>query len=231
MGKEQATRIQTSILNKAEKHVLVWLAHRQPLWMTSDILTYIGVAGAVICAVGFALSSLDINFLWLSSLGLVINWYGDSLDGTLARVRGTQRPTYGFFIDHTIDALTITVMCVGAGLSPMLHLEVALFVLVAYLIISIYTYICTLVKEEFRLTYGRLGPTEFRLIVIIVNTLFIYTPWRHHTYVIGGQECGLFDIIGAAIAVIIFTMHIVQWLQDRRALSLKDPAKPYKPTK
>ena len=113
----------------------------------------------------------------------------------------------------------------------MLHLEVALFVLVAYLILSIYTYICTLVKEEFRLTYGRLGPTEFRLIVIIVNTLFIYTPWRHHTYVIGGQECGLFDIIGAAIAVIIFTMHIVQWLQDRRALSLKDPAKPYKPTK
>lgn len=231
MGKEQATRIQTSILNKAEKRVLVWLAHRQPLWMTSDILTYIGVAGAVICAVGFALSSLDINFLWLSSLGLVINWYGDSLDGTLARVRGTQRPTYGFFIDHTIDALTITVMCVGAGLSPMLHLEVALFVLVAYLILSIYTYICTLVKEEFRLTYGRLGPTEFRLIVIIVNTLFIYTPWRHHTYVIGGQECGLFDIIGAAIAVIIFTMHIVQWLQDRRALSLKDPANPYKPTK
>lgn len=231
MGKEQATRIQTSILNKAEKRVLVWLAHRQPLWMTSDILTYIGVAGAVICAVGFALSSININFLWLSSFGLVVNWYGDSLDGTLARVRGTQRPTYGFFIDHTIDALTITVMCVGAGLSPMLHLEVALFVLVAYLIISIYTYICTLVKEEFRLTYGRLGPTEFRLIVIIVNTLFIYTPWRHHTYVIGGQECGLFDIIGAAIAVIIFTMHIVQWLQDRRALSLKDPAKPYKPTK
>ena len=231
MGKEQATRIQTSILNKAEKRVLVWLAHRQPLWMTSDILTYIGVTGAIICAVGFALSSININFLWLSSFGLVVNWYGDSLDGTLARVRGTQRPTYGFFIDHTIDALTITVMCVGAGLSPMLHLVVALFVLVAYLIISIYTYICTLVKEEFRLTYGRLGPTEFRLIVIIVNTLFIYTPWRHYTYVIGGEECGLFDIIGAAIAIIIFTMHIVQWLQDRRTLSLKDPAKPYKPAK
>ena len=74
MGKEQATRIQTSILNKAEKRVLVWLAHRQPLWMTSDILTYIGVTGAVICAVGFALSSININFLWLSSFGLVVNW-------------------------------------------------------------------------------------------------------------------------------------------------------------
>lgn len=231
MGKEQASRIQTSILNQAEKKVLVWLAHRQPRWMTSDILTYIGVAGALICAAGFALSSININFLWLSSLGLVINWYGDSLDGTLARVRGTQRPTYGFFIDHTIDALTITAMCVGAGLSPMLRLEVALFVLVAYLILSIYTYICTLVKEEFRLTYGKLGPTEFRIIVIIVNTLFIYTPWRHHVYVIGGEIFGMFDIIGAAIALIIFVMHIVQWFKDRKELSLKDPAKPYNPDK
>lgn len=231
MGKEQASRIQTSILNQAEKKVLVWLAHRQPRWMTSDILTYIGVAGALICAAGFALSSININFLWLSSLGLVINWYGDSLDGTLARVRGTQRPTYGFFIDHTIDALTITAMCVGAGLSPMLRLEVALFVLVAYLILSIYTYICTLVKEEFRLTYGKLGPTEFRIIVFIVNTLFIYTPWRHHVYVIGGEIFGMFDIIGAAIALIIFVMHIVQWFKDRKELSLKDPAKPYNPDK
>ncbi|MBR2423716.1 MAG: CDP-alcohol phosphatidyltransferase family protein, partial [Tidjanibacter sp.] len=224
MGKEQASRIQTSILNGVEKKALVWLAHRQPRWMTSDILTYIGVSGAIICAIGFALSSININFLWLSSLGLVINWYGDSLDGTLARVRNTQRPTYGFFIDHTIDALTITVMCVGAGLSPMLRLEVALFVLVAYLILSIYTYICTLVKEEFRLTYGKLGPTEFRLIVIIVNTLFIYTPWRHRTYIVGGEEFGIFDLIGAAIALIIFVMHLVQWFHDRKELSLKDPA-------
>lgn len=231
MGKEQAARIQTSILNAAEKKALIWLAKRQPAWMTSDILTYIGVTGALICAVGFALSSININFLWLSSFGLVVNWYGDSLDGTLARVRGTQRPTYGFFIDHTIDALTITAMCVGAGLSPMLRLEVALFVLVAYLIISIYTYICTLVKEEFRLTYGRLGPTEFRIIAIIINTLFIYTPWRHHTYEIGGEQFGIFDIIGGVIAVVIFVMHLVQWFQDRKELSTKDPAKPYKPTK
>ena len=231
MGKEQAARIQTSILNAAEKKALIWLAKRQPAWMTSDILTYIGVTGALICAVGFALSSININFLWLSSFGLVVNWYGDSLDGTLARVRGTQRPTYGFFIDHTIDALTITAMCVGAGLSPMLRLEVALFVLVAYLILSIYTYICTLVKEEFRLTYGRLGPTEFRIIAIIINTLFIYTPWRHHAYEIGGEQFGIFDIIGAVIAVVIFVMHLVQWFQDRKELSAKDPAKPYKPTK
>lgn len=229
MGKEQASRIQTSILNQAEKKALVWLAHRQPRWITSDVLTYIGVAGAVICAVGFALSSININFLWLSSLGLIINWYGDSLDGTLARVRNTQRPTYGFFIDHTIDALTITVMCVGAGLSPMLRLDVALCVLAAYLVLSIYTYICTLVKEEFRLTYGKLGPTEFRLIVIIINTLFIYTPWRSKSYVFAGEVFGIFDVIGICIAVIIFVMQLVQWLKDRKDISKIDPPKKYNP--
>ena len=87
MGKETSERIQTSVLNAAEKKVLVWLAQRQPAWVTSDFLTYTGVVGALVCAVGFVLAHIDKNYLWISSLGLVINWYGDSLDGTLARVR------------------------------------------------------------------------------------------------------------------------------------------------
>ena len=94
-------------------------------------------------------------------LGLVINWYGDSLDGTLARVRNTQRPIYGFFIDHSLDAITICIMCIGAGLSPMFKLDVALVVLAGYLVLSIYTYVCTILKDEFRLTYSSFGPTEF----------------------------------------------------------------------
>ena len=92
---KQAERIQTSILNAAEKKVLVWLAQRQPKWMTSDILTAIGFFGALVIAAGYILVNQNIGFLWLASLGLVINWYGDSLDGTLARVRNTQRPVYG----------------------------------------------------------------------------------------------------------------------------------------
>ena len=121
MGKEASQRIQTSILNAAEKKVLVWLAERQPRWVTSDFLTYVGVLGALICALGCVLSNIDVNYLWISSLGLVINWYGDSLDGTLARVRHIQRPIYGFFIDHTLDAITICIMCIGFGLSPAFH--------------------------------------------------------------------------------------------------------------
>lgn len=233
MGKETSTRIQTSILNALEKKALVWLAGKQPRWVTSDVLTYIGVLGAVVCAVGFALANLDIRYLWLSSLGLVINWYGDSLDGTLARVRNTQRPVYGFFIDHTLDAITISIMCIGAGLSPIFRLDVALLVLAGYLVLSIYTYVCTILKGEFRLTYGSLGPTEFRLIVIIINTVVMYTPWvgiRMSCESLGTNvEYGVFDIAGVAIAVILFVMQFSQFLKDRRILSAQDPLKPYNP--
>jgi phosphatidylglycerophosphate synthase len=181
------------------------------------------VAGALVCGLGFALSSLDIGWLWLSSAGLVINWYGDSLDGTLARVRGTQRPKYGFFIDHSIDAITITMMCVGAGLSPLLRLDVALGVLAAYLIISVYTYVCTIVTNQMRLTYGKLGPTEFRLIVILTNTLFIYTPWHNLTLGVVGIELGLFDLLALAAILLMAILWLRQWLSDRRRLSRLDP--------
>ena len=220
---ESAARIQTSLLNAAEKRVLVWLAERQPRWVTSDLLTYIGVVGALVCGIGFALTGLNINYLWLSSAGLVINWYGDSLDGTLARVRNTQRPKYGFFIDHSMDALTIALMCVGAGLSPLLRLDVALGVLAAYLAISTYTYVCQIVGNPMRLTYGKLGPTEFRLLIIIANTLFIYTPWSRLSYTIGSTELSLFDLVGLCITALIVVLWGAQWMRDRRHLSTLDP--------
>lgn len=229
MGKETSTRIQTSILNGVEKKVLVWLAGRQPRWATSDMLTYIGVLGAVICAVGFALANLNIQFLWLASFGLVVNWYGDSLDGTLARVRKTPRPVYGFFIDHTLDAITISIMCIGAGLSPIFRLDVALLVLAGYLVLSIYTYICTILKDQFLLTYGSLGPTEFRLIIILLNIVVMYTPWVELRYTVWGVEFGVFDVVGLAIAILLFAMQFNQFLKDRRAFAELDPLKPYNP--
>ena len=103
--KKQAARIQTSILNPLEKKVLVWLAQRMPSWVTSDMLTFVGFLGAIVMATGYALANLNLNWLWLSCLGLLINWFGDSLDGSLARVRNTQRKTYGFYIDHNVDVI------------------------------------------------------------------------------------------------------------------------------
>ena len=135
-NKADAVRIQTSVLNALEKKALVWLAERQPRWVTSDILTYIGTFGAVVIAVGYILSAWNINFLWLSSLGFVINWYGDSLVGTLARVRKTQRPVYGYYLDHTIDAINEVMIFVGVGLSGLMHLEIALLALVSDLLLG-----------------------------------------------------------------------------------------------
>lgn len=225
MGKETSERIQTSLLNAAEKKVLVWMAERLPGWVTSDILTYLGVAGAVICAVGFILGNVDINWLWLSSAGLVLNWFGDSLDGTVARVRKAQRPVYGFFIDHTLDAVTICIMCIGAGLSPMFRFGVVMLVLAGYLTLSIYTYIGAILNGEFRLTYSSFGPTEFRLVVIVLNTLFMYTSWADDSYCVYGFRFGVFDVLALAIAVFLFVAYFVQFAKDKKILAEQDPLK------
>ena len=228
--KEQAKRIQTSILNAAEKKVLVWLAERQPKWMTSDILTFIGVLGAIIVAVGYALSNYNINWLWLSTFGFFVNWYGDSLDGTLARVRGTQRPIYGFYLDHNIDGITISLMCIGAGLSKLLNLYIAMGVLVVYLLLSISVYINSHLKGEFKLTYAGMGPTEFRLIIMIVNTLFIFiAPLREFSTefsVLGTSVCfGAFDFIGCALLLILLVIHIHNFVNDAKGYAKIDPLK------
>lgn len=138
---EHSKRIQTSVLNGMEKKALVWLAQRQPKWMNSDMLTLIGVIGSIVVAAGYVLSNYNMAWLWLASAGFLINWYGDSLDGTLARVRGTQRPVYGFYLDHNVDGVTMAIMCIGAGLSDLLNLYVAMAVLVVYLLLSISVYI------------------------------------------------------------------------------------------
>lgn len=231
MSQETAQRIQTSLLNAAEKKALIWMAKRQPRWVTSDFLTFIGVAGAAVCALGFILSNWNIYYLWISTLGLVINWYGDSLDGTLARVRNTQRPVYGFFLDHTLDAVTICLMCIGAGLSPIFRLDVALLVLAGYLSLSVYTYVTTILNDEFRLTYGgAFGPTEFRLIIILLNTIIMYTPWIEISFDICGMEWALFDCVGLGIAVILFVIYFIQFSSDRRILAKRDPLKKYVPS-
>ena len=227
-NKADAVRIQTSVLNELEKKVLVWLAERQPRWMTSDILTYIGTFGAVVIAAGYILSAWNINFLWLSSLGFIINWYGDSLDGTLARVRKTQRPVYGYYLDHTIDAINEVMIFVGVGLSGLMHLEIALLALVMYLLMTINVSINAHLKKEFKLTYASMGPTEFRIIMIIINTLFaLIRPLREfthsftlcsHTFTIGAL-----DYTGILIIVILTLMHLTTVRKDIKDYAEMDP--------
>ena len=228
MLKEQSKRIQTSFLNGIEKKVLVWLAARQPRWMTSDILTIIGVVGAVVVAVGYLLSNYSVQWLWLASFGFFLNWYGDSLDGTLARVRSTQRPIYGFYLDHCVDGVTMAVMCVGAGLSRMLNLYIAMAVLVVYLLLSISVYINAHLKGEFKLTFAGMGPTEFRLIMILVNTLFIYlAPLRAYSVSFdvfnSHAVLGVFDYIGLGILLVLIVIYVRNFVCDTKLYAKADP--------
>ena len=225
---KQSQRIQTSILSKPEKKVLNWLASRQPAWVTSDFLTGVGCVGTILIALGYALSGKDVNFLWLATFGLLVNWYGDSLDGTLARYRDTQRPVYGFFVDHMIDCMSEVAMFVGLGLSPLIHFNLAMLVLVCYLLMSIYVYISAHLKGEFKLTFAKLGPTEFRAVAAIVNTVLIYVkPIREFSLDISllGHSCSLtlLDLVAIAVILVLLVSLVVNFFKDAKEYARLEP--------
>ena len=229
---KQAKRIQTSILNPYEKKLLVYLAERMPAWVTSDMLTFVGFVGALVVATGYALSNLNLQWLWLANFGFFLNWFGDSLDGSLARVRNTQRKTYGFFLDHNVDVINECIMFTGVGLSPLVNMTFMAGVLVAYLTLSVYVYIDCYLKGEHRLTYGGLGPTEFRILAVIVNCLFIYIPalsqWKRHIVLFHNEfEFGVLDGIAVAVSFILFFFYVVSFIKDIRYYKRIDPAKPF----
>jgi len=225
---KQSVRIQTSVLNGVEKKVLLWLAKRQPEWISSDMLTFIGFIGAVVIAAGYVLSNYNVHFLWLASLGFIINWYGDSLDGTLARYRKQQRPVYGFYLDHTMDAINETFMFMGVGLSPFMRFDLSCVLLVIYLMLTLNVSMNAHLKGEFRLTYAKLGPTEFRLICIILNAVLVFAqplrawalelPWFSSTL-----ELHVLDLAGAFILLVLVLIYIVTILQDARYYAKIDP--------
>ena len=166
-----ATREKTFLLARPEARVLDWITRRLPARVLPDHLTLLGVVAAIGIAAAYALSNRDPLWLWAASGLLVVHWLGDSLDGTLARVRRIERPRYGYYLDHLVDAVATALIGIGLGLSPYLLLATGLVIVVAYLVLSINTYLETNVLGVFSLGYGRLGPTEARLGLIVLNTL------------------------------------------------------------
>ena len=218
--KADAVRIQTSLLNASEKKVLVWLAKRQPEWMTSDMLTAIGTVGAVIIAVGYILSGYNINFLWLSSFGFIVNWYGDSLDGTLARVRNRQRPIYGYYIDHTVDCLDEFMIFIGIGLSGLMNFELSLMILALYFMLTINVSINAHLKKEFKLTYVRLGPTEFRILAILANTVLVLIPSLTEFSLFG---LSFLDYVGIVVFLVLLIIYLTTIAKDAKEYAEMDP--------
>lgn len=227
---ETSVRIQTSILNGVEKKALTFLADRQPRWMTSNILTGIGTFGAIVILLGYILSQININYLWLSSLGFVINWYGDSLDGTLARVRNKQRPIFGYYIDHTVDIINELLIFLGLGLSGLICFDLSLFILIVYMMLTLNVSINAHLKKEFKLTYAKLGPTEFRVLAIIFNTVCIYCPAISDSVMeisMFGKDIvlGSLDIAGVFVLLVLIIMYIVTVLNDIKDYDKIDPMK------
>lgn len=173
------TRDLAFLLAQPERRLLRAIAARLPQWINSNHLTMLGVLGAVAAGLAYALTGVNPGWLWAASGALALNWFGDSLDGTLARVRHTERPRYGYYLDHLVDAFSTAVVGVGIGLSPLVELEFALLLVVAYLALSINVYLETAVFGVFRLGYGRIGPTEARIILIALNTL-AWLAWVLH---------------------------------------------------
>src|SRR6266705_6255365 len=169
------TREMRFLLAEPEGRILRVLATRVPRSIRSNHLTAIGLIGAAGAGTAYALTTYNPAWLWVASAMLVLNWLGDSLDGTLARVRGTQRPKYGYYLDHVVDAFSTAVIGLGIGLSPYVYLGLALGIVVVYLAMSINVYLESTVFGVFKISYGRIGPTEVRLLLILLNTAAVIT--------------------------------------------------------
>jgi len=202
----QHKRVNDILLGPLERPALHWLAAHMPAWVTPDICTAIGILGALLTMISYGLSSYSPNYLWLASLGFLINWFGDSLDGTLARYRHIERPRYGFYIDHIIDVVCQVMIFLGLGLTPYVSFNIACLALISYLMLSILVYVRTYVAGEFKISYGRMGPTEGRVLAVLLNTAMYFFGMQ--SIVFGHQTFSIYDIFMAAIALLLLGFFI-----------------------
>lgn len=216
---EPAPRIQESLLSGIERKALRWLAEHTPEWVNSDHLTLLGFLGQVMAGVSYLLARWDRRGLLLATLFLALNWFGDSLDGTLARHRNKQRPRYGFYVDHIIDTFAAFAMMGGLACSGYVHPYIAIGMLVAFLMLSIEVYLATYTIGKFQLSYWKFGPTEIRLLLGAGNITLLYRPMVH----VLGLRYRLFDvggliaIVGMGIMLIVSAIwHSVQLYREER---------------
>jgi phosphatidylglycerophosphate synthase len=219
-----APRVKTFLLARPEGRVLEWIARRLPAWVMPDHLTALGVLAAIGIAAAYALSNQDPIWLWAASGLLVVHWLGDSLDGTLARVRRSERPRYGYYLDHLVDAIATALIGIGLGLSPYMLLATGLVIVIAYLVLSINTYLETNTLGVFSLGYGRLGPTEARVGLIVLNTLLALGVLPAITVL--GLGAGALDVAVLGIAALMLVALLVRASRNLRELARLEPPRP-----
>jgi archaetidylinositol phosphate synthase len=214
-----AARINAALTASVERQALHWLAERAPAWVTSDQLTVIGLAAQIGAGVCYALARYNTAALIGVIVSVVLNWLGDSLDGTLARVRCQQRPRYGFYVDHMVDLFGAVALMVGMGCSGMMHWQVALAMLVAFMLLSAESYLATYTLSRFQMSQGVFGPTEIRILMIVGTLVLLHSRWAtifHHRLL-------LFDIGGTVAAAVMTGMAVATTLAHTAELYREEP--------
>ncbi len=204
------TRVNDILLGPLERPALKWLSEHMPMWVSSDGMTALGVFASVLIFFAYYMvgrGEIKGNwFLMLASFGFFLNWFGDSLDGTLARHRHLERPNFGYFIDHSIDAFSAVMMFLGLGLAGLSNFTVATFTLIGYLLAMISVYLKTHVTGVFVMTNMKLGPTEIRVIAIIFNTLVFFR---------GNKPIENFPLINQPVTpgtLVLGTIAVILWI-------------------
>ncbi len=211
-------RVNDILLGPIERPALQYFCKTAPKWATPDTMTFIGIFGALMIAAGYVLTKYNMAFLWLASLGFLVNWYGDSMDGSLARYRKIERPKYGYYVDHIVDIINEFIVILSLGLSPLVHFEIAALALIGYLMLSVHVFLRTYVDHVFKISYSKLGPTEVRAIIIMINTLvfFIGNPEFSTPLAI---PLTLFDLLIGAVAVLLLLFFFVSAAQTSTILA------------
>ena len=215
----EATRIATNPLAGLERRCLIWMAGRLPRWVTSDGLTVLALAAMALTGISYALAPAHPGALLLAIVGLALNWFGDSLDGTVARVRGQQRPRYGFYVDHVVDCFGVLFVVAGLAWSGYMTPFVAMALLIAYYMLSIEIYLATYCLTVFRLSFWGVGPTELRLVLAAGTFALLSDP----KVAILGQHYRLFDVGGVVATVGIAVTLLVSVARNVRILYHAEP--------
>lgn len=205
------------MLAKGERRLLNWFCARLPRWIMPDHLTALGFVGGIVILGGYAASTFHSGWLWVAVVGFFVHWFGDSLDGSLARFRKIERPDFGYFIDHSVDGLTNLMILGGLGLSPFVRLDIALFTLAGYLLLSIHAFLAARVVGEMRLSYLAAGPTELRLLLIAMTIAM---------FLLGGAPVlstglSVFDLFVGTVGIILVILFIFQTLSTARQLAIR----------
>lgn len=214
-----ASRVNRALTATLEKRALEWMGRRAPHWLTSDQLTVLGLAAQIGAGAAYVLARETRYALLVVNLCLVLNWLGDSMDGTLARVRQQQRPRFGFYVDHMVDILGATAMMYGLGLSGLVHWPIAIAMLIGFLLLAGESYLATYTLSRFQLSQGLFGPTEIRIMLIIGNFALMHSAYA----TIFGYKWLLFDVGGVIAAAGMVVMLLVTTVRHTAQLYREEP--------